>query len=163
MHHRFSTHSKFSARDITEVIKKQSHPSSPLLQWRAVGILALRGIMTSPAGLCRLRNRNVLLGIVRLQTSWTIQCSSAQANSQLKCLFGKTEPYLSRKVIYFASEFPKMKTMKILFQSLCYFSLFLTNKFLLEGIVLPRNLIDDLRKQIFPIFLFLGFFTTLSH
>lgn len=113
--------------------------------------LALSGIIKSPAGLNRLWENKCVGGQrEHPEPAWLFSVPVPKPTVCLSTSLGNQNSTWGEKLHILQVNFQKMKTMEILCATLCYFSLLLTEIFLLEGIILQRNLIVDLRKQISP-------------
>lgn len=113
--------------------------------------LALSGIIKSPAGLNTLWENKCVGGQrEHPEPAWLFSVPVPKPTVCLSTSLGKQNSTWGEKLHILQVNFQKMKTMEILCSTLCYFSLLLTEIFLLKGIILQRNLIVDLRKQISP-------------
>lgn len=83
------------------------------------------------------------------KASWLFSVPVPTPTVCLSTSLGKQNSTLGEKLYILQVNFQKWKLWKYCFR-ICYFSLLLTENFLLEGIILQRNLIVDLRKQISP-------------
>lgn len=81
------------------------------------------------------------------KASWLFSVPVPKPTVCLSTSLGKQNSTLGEKLHILQVNFQKRKLWKYCFR-ICYFSLLPTENFLLEGIILQRNLIVDLRKQI---------------
>ena len=117
--------------------------------------LALGGTITSPAGLSRLRENKCVSGQrENSEPAWLFRAPVPQPTVWLSTSLGKHNSTLGEKLHILQVNFQKKKKKNENYGNLCEdlgsFSLLLTKNFFLEGIILQRHLIVDLRKQISP-------------